>query len=193
MKQKQKNEDQMLIANAKKGSTEAFESLVRKYQKSIYYLCRIMTGAHQSADDLSQETFVNAYFSLSSFKEGMNFFPWIRKIAVNKTLNYLKKMKRELPLDSHIPEKNMNPDPQANEKPLNSLHMDELNTKISESIHNLPDEMKSVFILKVYEDMSYKEISDTLHIPSGTVMSRLNRARQKLKSSLSEFLKGGTK
>jgi RNA polymerase sigma-70 factor (ECF subfamily) len=193
MKQKQKDEDHMLIADAKKGSMEAFESLVKKYQKSIYYLCRIMTGTHQSADDLSQETFVNAYFSLSTFKKGMNFFPWIRKIAVNKTLNYLKKMKREFPLDSITSKKSVNPGSYLNEKPLNRLHMEELNTKLRESIHNLPDEMKSVFILKVFEDMSYKEISNTLNIPSGTVMSRLNRARQRLKSSLSEFLQGGIK
>ncbi len=193
MKQTQQNEDYMLIANAKKGSMEAFESLIKKYQKSIYYLCRIMTGTHQSADDLSQETFVNAYFSLSSFKEGMNFFPWIRKIAVNKTLNYLKKIKREFPLDSNTRKNPSNPGPQVNDKPLDTLHMHELNTRLRESIHNLPDEMKSVFILKVLEDMSYKEISDTLNIPLGTVMSRLNRARQRLKSSLSEFLKGGIK
>ncbi len=193
MKQTRKNEDHMLIADAKKGSMEAFESLVRKYQKSIYYLCRIMTGTHQSADDLSQETFVNAYFSLSSFKEGTNFFPWIRKIAVNKTLNYLKKRKREFPLDRSTAEKTLNPGPQVNDKPLDTLHIQELNTKLRESIHGLPDEMKSVFVLKVFEDMSYKEISDTLNIPLGTVMSRLNRARQRLKSSLSEFLRGGTK
>ncbi|HZX10130.1 MAG TPA: RNA polymerase sigma factor [Acidobacteriota bacterium] len=192
MKQPEKDEEYMLIVNAKNGSKEAFESLVKKYQKNIYYLCRRMTGAHQSADDLSQETFVKAYFSLSRFKENMNFFPWIRRIAVNSTLNYLKKTEKEKPLSKEPQINSFNPEPHFNQKPLDRIHQDELDIKLRESIQKLPKEQKSVFILKVFEDMSYKEISDSLDIPIGTVMSRLSRARQRLKFSLSEFIEGGT-
>lgn len=192
MKQPEKDEEYMLIVNAKNGSKEAFESLVKKYQKNIYYLCRRMTGAHQSADDLSQETFVKAYFSLSRFKEKMNFFPWIRRIAVNSTLNYLKKTEKEKPLSKEPQINSFNSEPNFNQKPLDRIHQDELDIKLRESIQKLPKEQKSVFILKVFEDMSYKEISDSLDIPIGTVMSRLSRARQRLKSLLSEFIEGGT-
>ena len=82
MRQDEKKEEGMLITQAKNGNVSAFETLVKKYQNSIYYLCRRMTGSHQSADDVSQETFIKAYFALNSFKDGMNFFTWIRKIAV---------------------------------------------------------------------------------------------------------------
>jgi RNA polymerase sigma-70 factor, ECF subfamily len=192
MKQPEKDEEYMLIVNAKNGSKEAFESLVKKHQKNIYYLCRRMTGAHQSADDLSQETFVKAYFSLSSFKEKMNFFSWIRRIAVNSTLNYLKKTEKEKPLSKEPQINSFNPEPYPNQQPLDRIHQDELDIKLRESIQRLPKEQKSVFILKVFEDMSYKEISDSLDIPIGTVMSRLSRARQRLKFLLSEFIEGGT-
>lgn len=192
MKQPEKDEEYMLIVNAKKGNREAFESLVKKYQKNIYYLCWKMTGAHQSADDLSQEAFVKAYFSLSSFKEKMNFFPWIRKIAVNSTLNYLKKREKEKPLNKEPQTDSFNPNPHFEQKPLNKVHQAELDSRLRESIQKLPKEQKTVFILKVFEDMSYKEISDSLDIPVGTVMSRLSRARQRLKSLLSEFMGGGT-
>jgi len=191
MKQPGKDEEHMLIIKAKKGDMEAFTSLVKKYQKRIYYLCRRMTGTHQSADDLSQDTFIKAYLSLASFKEKMNFFPWIRKIAVNSTLNYLKKSEKELPLNPRIQSKSLNSEPNPNEKPFNQLYKSELEAKLTASIQKLPKEQRSIFILKVFEDMSYKEISDTLNIPRGTVMSRLSRVRQKLKSSLSEFLEGG--
>jgi len=191
MNQPEKDEEHMLIISAKQGNKKAFESLVKKYQRNIYYLCRRMTGAHQSADDLSQETFVKAYFSLSSFKEKMNFFSWIRKIAVNSTLNYLKKRKKEQPLHKDTPANSFNPHSSLYEKPTNRLHQNELNAKLRESIKTLPHEQKSVFILKAFEDMTYKEISDSLNIPVGTVMSRLSRARQRLKSSLSQFLVGG--
>lgn len=191
MNQPEKDEEHMLITHAKQGNKEAFESLVKKYQKNIYYLCRKMTGAHQSADDLSQEAFVKAYFSLSSFKEKMKFFPWLRKIAVNSALNYLKKMGKEQPLNEESRLSPINPEAHHHGKALNRLHQNELNTKLKESIQKLPYGQKSVFILKVFEEMSYQEISESLDIPMGTVMSRLSRARQRLKTSLSQFLAGG--
>ena len=128
-------EDRMLIVKAKSGDSIAYESLVRKYQKSIYFLCHRMTGAHQSADDLSQETFVKAYFSLSKFKEEMNFFTWIRKIAVNSTLNYLKIRKREKPLGR------TNQDRQQSrlsprETPEKRLEHKRMEKKFQESLHS---------------------------------------------------------
>ncbi|MBD3413777.1 MAG: sigma-70 family RNA polymerase sigma factor [Candidatus Aminicenantes bacterium] len=191
MKQPEKNEEQMLIANAKNGSIDAFETLVRKHQKSIYYLCWRMTGAHQSADDLSQETFVKAYLALSRFKEKLSFFSWLRKIAINSSLNYLKKREKEVPLDERMQLKTSNTDSHNPNSPANQLRMNELDTKLMDSMEKLPAEQRSVFVLKVFEGMKYKEISDHLNIPLGTVMSRLNRARERLKSSLSGFLEEG--
>ena len=95
MRHNEKSSEKRLIAKAKRGDMQAFEELVRRYHRSIYYLCHRMTGTHQSADDLSQDTFVKAYFSLASFKNRMNFFTWLRKIAVNSGLNFLKANKRE--------------------------------------------------------------------------------------------------
>src|SRR4030043_448759 len=87
-----------LITRAKKGDMDAFESLVRKYQRTVYVLCHHITGAHQTADDLSQDTFIKAYLALPHFIDDHAFFPWIRRIALNNCFNYLKKRKRERPL-----------------------------------------------------------------------------------------------
>lgn len=191
MSQNEKSEERMLIGKAKKGDTDAFEFLVKKYQQSIYYLCHRMTGAHQSADDLSQETFIKAFFSLHKFRDGMNFFTWIRKIAVNSSLNFIKSRKREEPLGRRENMITSNPNSSPQELPQEKLERSRMEKKFKVALEELPSDQKAVFILKVYEDQSYKEISQLLNIPHGTVMSRLNRAREKLKKSMAEYLQRG--
>lgn len=180
--------EKRLIALAKEGDMEAFESLVRKHQKSIYYLCHRMTGTHQSADDLSQEAFIKAYLSLSSFKDGMNFFTWIRKIAVNNSLNFLKANKREEFLgdnESRVPDNASSTD---RELPQDKLQRNRLEQKFKEALNALPVKQRIIFILRFYENQSYEEISRTLDLPQGTVMSRLSRARKKLKALLADYM-----
>lgn len=187
----QQSEDQMLISEAKNGDSRAYESLVKKYQKNIYLLCHRMTGAHQSAEDLSQETFIKAFFSLHTFKDGMNFFTWIRKIAVNSSLNYLRLRKREQPLGDKDNIVTANTYSSSQESPHERLQKQRIERKFLKKLQSLPSDQKTIFILKVYENLSYKEISNLLNIPLGTVMSRLNRARRKLQSALAEYLEGG--
>lgn len=187
MRQDEKKEERMLITQAKNGNVSAFETLVKKYQNSIYYLCRRMTGSHQSADDVSQETFIKAYFALNSFKDGMNFFTWIRKIAVNNSLNFIKVSKREEPLGNSA-EKIAGNSSMGQELPHEMLQRNQTEQKFKKALKALPPEQKIVFILRVYENLSYKEIAQLLEISEGTVMSRLSRAREKLKSMMAEYL-----
>lgn len=175
-----------LIARAKNGDNPAFEELILKYQKKIYSLCYRMTSEHYSADDLAQETFVKAYFNLGSFREEESFYPWLRKIAVNLTLNYIRDRRRLIPLAEHSNKFSNFPSRENISNPDSDLEI-----KIEIAINSLPAGLKAVFVLKHHERQSYKEISKTLKIPVGTVMSRLNRAREKLKSALFPYLKGG--
>lgn len=188
MRQYEKNGDKKLILRAKDGEMDAFETLVKKYQKPVYALCRRMTGEHQSADDLSQETFIKAYLSLQKFKNGMSFFSWIRKIALNNSLNYLKKRKREEPLGIREIKVTENLNSSPSELPPEQLQRNVLELKFKEAIEALPLNQKTVFILRVFDNLSYKVIADLLNIPPGTVMSRLSRSRNKLKSLLAEHL-----
>lgn len=187
MRQDEKKEERMLITQAKKGNIDAFETLVRKYQNSIYYLCRRMTGNHQSADDVSQDTFVKAYFALNSFKDGMNFFTWIRKIAVNNSLNFIKTSKREEPL-GHSAENISGNSSLGQELPHEMLQRNQTEQMFKKALKALPPDQKIVFILRVYENQSYREIAQVLDISEGTVMSRLSRARGKLRKSMAEYL-----
>lgn len=188
MRQSEKNEDHNLISRAKEGDMTAFEDLVRKYQKSIYAFCHRMTGRHQSADDLTQETFIKAFVSLQTFRDGMDFFPWIRKIALNKSLNYLKTSKREEPLGAKEDKIAADRKYLHQELPQEKLQRKLLKDKFTKALEALPLEQKTLFVLRVFENMKYSEIADLLDIPIGTVMSSLNRTRQKLKAILAEYL-----
>lgn len=188
MRQSERNGDHKLVAKAKEGDMGAFESLIRKYQKPVYALCHRMTGQHQSADDLSQETFIKAYVSLHTFKDGMDFFPWIRKIALNSSLNYIKSRKREEPLGERVDQIAADKKKLHQELPQDKLQRKLLKEKFRQALGVLPLEQKTLFVLRVLENLSYKEISELLDIPLGTVMSRLSRTRQKLKSILSGYL-----
>jgi len=170
-------EERALVARAKEGDMDAFEDLVRAFQHPIYYLCLRMAGAPQAADDLAQETFVKAYFALNQFRDGLDFYAWIRRIAVNSTLNYLRKTRREEPLGDREAK-------DTDSQPQDELLNHEAEKRFQEALEALPSEQKAVFVLRVYENQSYREIAQTLGLSEGTVMSRLSRARQKLKDAL---------
>jgi RNA polymerase sigma-70 factor (ECF subfamily) len=184
-------EDAALVRKAQQGDMDAFESLVRKYQQRVYALCRRLTGAHQSADDLAQETFIKAYYALGRFDAQWPLYPWLRRIALNTGLNYLKARKRERPLLEGALGARRMPFTAPADDPEEQLERAEFEARFERAVASLPADQRSVFVLRFHESMSYEEISRTLDLPIGTVMSRLNRARQKLKSLLTDSLARG--
>ena len=175
-----------LIRKAKQGNLYSFEQLVKKYQKKMYRLAFRMTKNHDSADDLAQETFVKAFTSIRSFKEEYKFYPWICRICMNLSINYLKRKKFTVSESELEPYKLE--DKKATGDPMSQLIKDELMDRIERSIDKLPPPFKVVFILKVCEDLSYEQIAKSLNISVGTVMSRLFRARERLQKSLKDYL-----
>ena len=184
-------EERALVARARKGDLNAFETLVKLHQRGIYALCFRMAGIHQAADDLAQETFVKAYFALSGFKEGLSFVAWLRTIAVNTSLNYLRLRKKEVSLDALGPDgPKAAPVPARgrSDEPADEVARREAGRKFREAVDALPPEQKSVFVLRFFEDRDYVTIARALDISPGTVMSRLSRARQKIRSQMAGYL-----
>jgi RNA polymerase sigma-70 factor (ECF subfamily) len=174
-------EEQTLVLRAKEGDMDAFEFLIKAYQRPIYFLCLRMAGAPQAADDLAQETFIRAYGALSRFEGGRSLSAWLHRIAVNACLNYLRAARREEPLGDREP------------VPYRDLPQDELlgreaERKFQEALGALPAEQRTVFTLRVFENYSYGDIARDLRISKGTVMSRLSRAREKLRALLADAL-----
>lgn len=183
-------DDSELVEKAKEGDQSAFELLVKKYQKGIYRLTYRMTNDHFTADELAMETFIRAYKAIKRFRKDANFFNWIYTIAVRLCLNHIKKEKRKVNID---PE-NINTlvhGKKHDDELLQRVIAKETNIKIREAIQLLPEKLRVVFLLRVDEEQSYEEISKILRIPTGTVMSRLNRARERLKRSIGSYLMSG--
>ncbi len=179
--------DDLLISRTLSGDQKCYEILVKRYQKRVYRLAQRLVRDPDAADDVAQEAFIRAYYALSRFELGRNFYFWLSRIAVNLALNHLSREKRfvELPeedADSALESGALTTDPTA------EAEASQLKARIGEAIERLPLHQRSVLLLRAQEGLSYQEIARTLDISIGTVMSRLSRARQALKEMLGDTI-----
>lgn len=166
----------------------AFEGLVRTYERPIYALCRRFTGDHASADDLAQETFIKAWSALSRFDEAQPLYPWLRRIAVNGSLNALRDRRRMTSLDARPADTGPAADPGTGD-PEAAAEGADLERHLRAALATLPAEQRAVFVLRHDEGLGYEEIAGALDLPVGTVMSRLARARGRLQELLADILR----
>ncbi len=173
-----------LVIRSKAKDTEAFGELVRRYQKQVFRIVLRMVKSMDDADDLTQDTFVRAHRGLKTFKEEYDFHPWLFRIAYNQTINFLNKRKRQAAVDlDDVPESDIKAGPEP-ESPLQSASRGELLERVGSALERLPEDQRTVFLLRVQEGLSYEEIAKTMGTPKGTVMSRLARARMALRKHM---------
>ena len=182
------SDDLKWVRKAKCGSHRVFEKLVLKYQKQIYFTVRKIVLDHDDANDIVQDTFVKTYQNLHRFDEQYPFYPWLRRIALNTTLNHQAKVHRKRESASISAEEALDQIEPETGNPLKEMIHHELQDKIIEAMEQLPLEQRIVFTLRTNEELSYQEIGAQLDISIGTVMSRLSRARAKLKEILQPYL-----
>jgi RNA polymerase sigma-70 factor (ECF subfamily) len=172
-----------LIARAKNGERNAFAELVCMHAQGVQNVIYRMCGDLRIAEDAAQETFIQAWMHLGSYRPQMPLRNWLYRIAVNAATDMLRKEKRILP--SALEDLPLQ-DPQLGPEAL--LSQGERIASIQKAVLSLPDACRAVLVLREYEELSYQEIADTLSIPVGTVMSRLNYARKLLKEKLEKKL-----
>lgn len=177
--------DLRLVRQTLKGKRRAFDALVREHQRRIYFMVRKIVLDHDAADDIVQDTFVKAWTGLRQFDQSRPFYPWLQRIAVNTALNYAKKAARE---DRQRVSDRPEMEPDKSGDPLQTVIGTELQEGIHAAMARLPKDQRAVLVLRTQEALSYREISDQLGIPPGTVMSKLSRAREKLKKELQPFI-----
>ena len=182
------SDDLKWVRKAKRGSHRAFEKLVLKYQKQIYFTVRKIVLDHDDANDIVQDTFVKTYQNLHRFDEQYPFYPWLRRIALNTTLNHQAKVHRKRESASISAAEALDQIEPETGNPLKEMMHHELQDKIIEAMEQLPLDQRIVFTLRTNEELSYQEIGAQLDISIGTVMSRLSRARAKLKEILQPYL-----
>ena len=172
-----------LVRAAQAGDTAAFETIVKRYQRAIYRVAYGLTRRPEDADDLAQEAFVRAYRAIGTFRADEPLYPWLSRITVNLAYSLFRRRKRR-------PEAELEPLLEAGREwasPDDTVEQVEGNEQLAQlraSFAELSPEHQAVLVLRIVESQSYEEISRTLNIPIGTVMSRLSRARGELKTRL---------
>jgi RNA polymerase sigma-70 factor (ECF subfamily) len=180
--------DEALIRATLGGDEGAFRELVERYKARAFGVASGIVGNRDDALDVVQESFVKAYFKLKEFRFGSGFYTWFYRLLVNQAIDRWRKTSRsgEVPLDEGwLPGDATPPDPLARpETPEEAAMNRELGTILQEAIAALPEHHRAVIILREVEGMAYEDIAKTLRCSTGTVMSRLHYAREKLKNAL---------
>jgi len=187
--------DSELIKLILNGDRDRFRILVEQHQQMVFRTCMGFVHNREDAEDLAQDVFVQAYRSLSGFKGESAFSTWIYRIAVNASLNKIRKSSRNsvfqrldalfgqdrnkelsLPLDSP-------------ENPEEILIKEEYAVWIRKALDSLPDNQKTAVILSKYDDLPQKEIAEIMNLTEGAVVALLPRAKKNLREKLSSIRK----
>jgi RNA polymerase sigma-70 factor (ECF subfamily) len=180
-------DDHRLIADCLRGNPAAFTVLMRRYEDRLFNTVFRLLGNAQDAEDVVQETFLNAYQSLHTFKGESQVFTWLYRIAYNTAISHKRKQKGTLSIDAgrNGEASGIEPlDPSEHNQPGNALQRSEEESRIQRALNQLSPEHKIVLVLKEMEGQKYETIADILQVPVGTVRSRLHRARLELREIL---------
>jgi RNA polymerase sigma-70 factor, ECF subfamily len=172
--------DQDLINAAVDGDTHAYGEMVARYREGVVNVVYRMCGDAALAEEAAQEAFIRAWQHLASYRPEHPFRTWVYRIAVNAALDTLRRERRLTGLDDLAVERLE----EVEEGPEDSVEAQERSQRVRRAILALPDASRSVLVLREYGGLSYSEISNALSIPLGTVMSRLNSARNQLRQAL---------
>src|SRR2546422_296883 len=187
-------DEAVLVERARGGDLAAYDDLVKRYQERIYATIYHMTANHEDANDLAQEAFIKAFHALKSFKGGSSFYTWVYRIAVNKTINFLKQRKHKAQLSLDDLDFNAEHDPDlvaliSDKTPRREVNLAELQEKLNAAMQKLSETHRLVVTLHDVQGLSHEEISRIMGCNTGTVRSRLFYARQQLQAYLSDYLK----
>ena len=183
-----------LVKRARRGDLAAYDELVKRYQQRIYATIYHMTSNHEDANDLAQEAFIKAFSALKSFKGGSTFYTWLYRIAVNKTINFLKQRKNKFHMSLNDLDFSVENDPDlvaliSHKTPLREAGLAELQKKLNEALLRLSEPHRMVVVLHDVQGMSHDEIAEIMGCNIGTVRSRLFYARQQMQGHLAEYIK----
>jgi RNA polymerase sigma-70 factor (ECF subfamily) len=189
-------DERELIDRAIKGDRDAFRTLVERYQGKVFTVANGIVRNPDHAMDIAQDAFVKVYKSLPHFKGNSSFYTWLYRIVVNLCIDKKRKQSRSSEVDyndalAHDPS-------QPSHAPiLASIHIaspakayanQELREHMMRAIESLSPNHREILVLREVEGLSYEELSETLDLPKGTIMSRLFHARQHFRKSMNRYL-----
>jgi RNA polymerase sigma-70 factor, ECF subfamily len=172
-----------LVERFHAGDEQAFNILTLRYQEKIYWVVRRLISDHDEADDIVQDVFIRAYHSLKTFKGESSVYTWLYRIAVNLSLNEIrrKKIRKTFSLDDSAAEQHSTDD----DTPSEALERQEQSLMIKKAIDLLPEKQKKVFVLRYYEELPYEEIAKIVKTSVGGLKANYFHAVKKI----GEYLK----
>ena len=182
----QTRSDEQLVELAVSDDREAFDEIVRRWERKIFALCFGMLGREDDARDATQEAFIAAYRNLKSFRGEARVSSWLHRIAVNQCLTIKRRQKTRA--EDHFDNEDGSEDRVFVASPLRSpariTEQAERLDLVRQAVGALPADLRQVVVMKEFEEMTFQEISETLELPLSTVKSRLYTALKQLRMRL---------
>lgn len=170
----------LLISRARGGDREAFGELVEQYRDNVYRLAYRMCGNAYDADEAAQEAFVAAWRALPNFRGDAKFSTWLYRLTTNAAIDVMRREKRHQTMgDGEMIDLADDAD-----SPQETVERTEQQEAVQKALATLSEEYREVLLLRYMEELDYAEIAEVLQLPSGTVKSRINRAKAALKTAL---------
>jgi RNA polymerase sigma factor (sigma-70 family) len=165
----------------KRNKHQGLELLYERYKKYVYTIAFHYTGNQEDALDLTQEVFIAIFKSLDTFKESFSLLPWVKRITINKCLNFNRDKKVAVPLEEE--ELDL---PSSRENTESGVFYRDTRESLIRAINKLPANERLAIILRHMKNMKYEEIAKVMNLPLGTVKTYLHKARKSLKKSMTE-------
>jgi RNA polymerase sigma-70 factor (ECF subfamily) len=180
-------EEHQIVERVLKGEREAFAALVDAYKGAIFNLAFRMTGSHQDADDLSQETFIRTYRNLRQFDPRKRFFTWIYTIGLNLIRNHLKKHGRETTRETAAARSSSEAGiDQGTQTERDMMQAQEIR-RLEICLQKLPADLREAVVLRFYQDLSFEEIATISDASPSAVKMRVYRGLEQLKQLMNSY------
>lgn len=183
-------DEKVLIRRVLEGDQEAFADLMALHEKQVYNLCLRMTGHPEDAKDLAQEAFLKAWRGLQFYKFESAFSTWLYRLTSNVCIDFLRRQKRRAETSIVVADEEGEETeleiPDSEPLPEQQVIQQERQMSVTAAMQMLEDDFRIALTLRVVDELSYEEIGEILNLNSGTVKSRIARARMKLKKILTE-------
>lgn len=174
-------EDSILLERVNAGDREAFDSLVKKYQREIYFLALRFVKNREDAEEVTQQAFVKAFEKLSGFRGDASFKTWLYQVAMNQSRSFLRSRKTVLELNEEVAQKTTRED-----TPLGGLMKSETALEAAQLIQELPEKQKNVVTLRIVHELSYREIGEIVDCSEQTAKVNFHYGIENLRKKMKQ-------
>jgi RNA polymerase sigma-70 factor, ECF subfamily len=169
-----------LIQECLNGNQAAWEAIVRQHWRKVFNVAYKFVGRHEQAEDLTQDIFLKIFKALGTFDRRANFQTWIISIARNLCIDHYRSVRKERETIAREVDAGQLSPVSTELSPLVQLEHSDLRVMLRRALDLLPETLRTAVVLRDLHELSYQEIADRLHLPEGTVKSRINRGRLEL-------------